>query len=109
MRFDPTLPPNCAFHLGHSHFLLDNDDKARRYIGSAIDRAPAFPYAHVIMAVLHAERDRLDDAAREAATTLDLVPGYTVENLMRLIPYRTPDMRERFRAGLLKAGFPAGG
>ena len=51
----------------------------------------------------------MDEATSEVATTLKLVPGYTVENLMRLIPYRTPDMCERFRAGLLKAGFPAGG
>ncbi len=109
LRFDPTLPPNCAFHLGHSHFLLGNDDDALRFVGSAIDRAPTFPYAHVIMAALHAERNRMEDAAREVATSLELVPGFTVENLVRIYPYRGPDMRERFQAGLLKAGFPEGG
>lgn len=61
------------------------------------------------MAVLHAEWDRTDDAAREVAATLELVPGFTVENLVRIYPYRGPDMRERFQAGLLKAGFPEGG
>ena len=109
LRFDPTLPPNCSFHLGHSHMLLRDYEEAIRYIGSAIDRSPTFPFAHVVMAVLYGELDRTDDAAREVATTLELVPQYTSEILAGTIPYGTPDMRVRFLAGLRKARFPDGG
>ena len=109
LRFDPTLPPNCAFHLGHSHVLLRDYDEAIRYIGSAIALAPTFPFAHVVMAVLYSELDRTDDAAREVATTLELVPQYTSKIISDIVPYGTPDMRERFHAGLCKAGFPDGG
>ena len=109
LRFDPTLPPNCAFHLGHSHMLLRDYDEAIRYIGSTIDRSPTFPFAHVAMAVLYSELDRAGDAAGEVAATLELVPQYTSEILAGVLPYRAPDMRERMITGLRKAGFPDGG
>ncbi len=89
--------------------LLRDYEDAIRYIGSTIDRSPTFPFAHVAMAVLYSELDRTDDAAREVATTLELVPQYTSEILAGVVPYGTPDMRERFLAGLRKAGFPDGG
>ena len=53
LRFDPLIPPNCAFHLGHSYYLLRRYDDAETMIRSAIDRNPAWPVAHLFMAVVY--------------------------------------------------------
>jgi len=104
MRFDPLLPPNCAFHLGHSYYLLRRYDDAEMMIRSAIDRAPALPVAHLFLAVVYSEIDRVHEAAAEIETVLKLVPGYTLAVINQMFPYRSAEVKNRFLEGLRKAG-----
>ncbi len=106
LRFDPLIPANCAFHLGHSYYLLRRHDEAIHIIRGAIERVPSFPVAHMILAIVYSELDRDDDAAAEVETVRRLVPDYTLENVSRIYPYRTQEARERFIGGLRKAGLP---
>jgi adenylate cyclase len=106
LRFDPLIPPNCAFHLGHSYYLLRRYDDAETMIRSAIDRAPAFPVAHLFLAVVYSEIDRVQEAAVEIETVLKLIPGYTLAVINQMYPYRSAEAKNRFLEGLRKAGLP---
>jgi adenylate cyclase len=106
LRFDPLIPPNCAFHLGHSYYLLRRYDDAETILRSAIDRAPAFPVAHLFLAVVYSEIDRIKEAAVEIETVLKLIPGYTLAVINQMYPYRLAEARNRFLVGLRKAGLP---
>ena len=104
LRFDPLIPPNCAFHLGHSYYLLRRYDDAIAMIRSAIDRTPAFPVAHLFLAVVYSEIDRVQEAAIEIETVLKLLPGYTLAVVNQMFPYRSAEAKSRFLEGLRKAG-----
>jgi adenylate cyclase len=106
MRFDPLIPPNCAFHRGHSYYLLGRYDDAEAVIRSAIDRAPTFAVAHLYLAVVYSEIDRVQEAAAEIEAVLKLVPGYTLAVVNQMYPYRSAEVRNRFLESLRKAGLP---
>jgi tetratricopeptide (TPR) repeat protein len=106
LQFDPLIPPNCAFHLGHSYYLLRRYDDAETMIRSAIDRNPAWPVAHLFMAVVYSEIDRVQEAAVEIETVLKLIPGYTLAVINQMYPYRSAEAKNRFLEGLRKAGLP---
>lgn len=106
LRFDPLIPPNCAFHMGHSYYLLRRYDDAETMIRSAIDRTPAFPVAHLFLAVVYSEIESLQEAAVEIENVLKLIPGYTLAVVNQMFPYRSAEAKNRFLEGLRKAGLP---
>jgi adenylate cyclase len=106
VRFDPLLPPHLAFPLGHSYFLLRRYDDAVAMIRNTIDRVPSFVVAHVFLAVVYSEVDRMLEAAAEIETVLKLVPGYTLPLADERFPHRLAEAQNRFLEGLRKAGLP---
>ena len=106
VRFDPLLPPHLAFPLGHSYFLLRRYDDAVTMICNTINRVPSFVIAHVFLAVVYSEIDRMLEAAAEIETVLKLVPGYTLSLADERFPHRLTEAQNRFLEGLLKAGLP---
>ena len=106
VRFDPLLPPHLAFPLGHSYFLLRRYDDAVTMICNTINRVPSFVIAHVFLAVVYSEIDRMLEAAAEIETVLKLVPEYTLSLADERFPHRLTEAQNRFLEGLLKAGLP---
>jgi adenylate cyclase len=106
VRFNPLLPPHLTCHLGHSYFLLRRYDDAVAMIRNTIDRVPSFVVAHVFLAVVYSEIDRMQEAAAEIETVLKLVPGYTLPLVDERFPHRLTEAQNRFLEGLLKAGLP---
>ncbi len=66
--YDPVVPPNCAFHLGHSYFLLGRLEEPVAQIQRSIDLAPSFPVSRMIMAAALTELQRDDEAGEHIAT-----------------------------------------
>jgi adenylate cyclase len=106
VRFNPLLPPHLTCHLGHSYFLLRRYDDAVAMIRNTIDRVTSFVVAHVFLAVVYSEIDRMQEAAAEIETVLKLVPGYTLPLVDERFPHRLTEAQNRFLGGLLKAGLP---
>jgi adenylate cyclase len=104
VRFNPLLPPHLTCHLGHSYFLLRRYDDAVAMIRNTIDRVPSFVVAHVFLAVVYSEIDRMQEAAAEIETVLKLVPGYTLPLVDERFPHRSAEAQDRFLEGLRKAG-----
>ena len=106
VRFNPLLPPHLTCHLGHSYFLLRRYDDAVEMIRNTIDRVPTFVVAHVFLAVIYSETERMQETAAEIETVLKLVPGYTLPLVDERFPHRLPEAQDRFLGGLRKAGLP---
>ncbi len=67
---------------------------------------PAFPDAHGILAAAAAHLGWSADAQAGLAGFVQLLPGLTVKDPRLVRPFRRPADRERFLAGLRKAGLP---
>jgi TolB-like protein len=104
LEYDPMLPPNCQFHLGHSYYLLGNFDEAAEIISSALKLAPEFPPGHVILAAVYVELDQLDAAGNEIEILKESVPQYTVAEIGRIYPHRPAAVKARLLEALSKAG-----
>jgi adenylate cyclase len=106
IRFDPLLPRHITFHLGHSYLLLNRLDDAVAFIRNTIDQVPTFVPAHVFLAVVYSEMDRMQEARSEIETVLKLAPGNTVPITSQRYPHRSSKTQNRFVEGLRKAGLP---
>lgn len=85
----------AAFHAGDYKLVLDVADRAPETLGRLTYEAAAA--AHV------------DDGARArdvANKILKLNPGFSVETYNKTDPIRNSSVREKFQAGLRKAGLP---
>jgi len=103
-EYDPVLPPNCQFHLGHSYYLLGKFNEAAEVISGALKMAPEFLPGHIILAAAYAELGQIDLAGREIEIVGDLAPNCTVVEVGRLFPHRPPEVKARLLEALGKAG-----
>jgi tetratricopeptide (TPR) repeat protein len=105
---DTVVPPNREYELGLSHLLLRQYDQAIAGFNRAIERAPKFTPAYMVLACAYVELDRLDDARGAIKRLLEITPHYTVKELARRFPFRIDEVRNRIVDGLRKAGLPEG-
>lgn len=106
VQFEPALPPNYAFHWGHSFYLLRRYEEAIEKFRYCIAQAPGFPPARMILAVVFSEMGRLNEAQEEGKELQRLVPGYSLKTVDQIYPYRIEESRNRMLEGLHKAGLP---
>jgi adenylate cyclase len=103
-EYDPVLPPNCQFHLGHSYYLLGKFEEAAETISGALKLMPEFLPAHMILAAVYTELGQMDEAKREIEIIGDLAPKYTVAEVDRIYPHRPAEVKARLLEALGKAG-----
>jgi tetratricopeptide (TPR) repeat protein len=88
-------------HLSAGRFE-DAADCARR----AADWNPAFADAHGVLASASAHLGRMTEARASLDAFVNLIPGSLADQIAAR-PFRRPEDRERYLAGLRKAGLPA--
>ncbi len=103
---DTIAPPLWEFQVGHSHLLLRQYDEALARFNRAIERAPKFTPAYVLLACAYVEMDQLDDARGAMKTLLEINPQYTLKEGARRLPYRVDEDPNRILDSLRKAGLP---
>ena len=103
VRFDPLLPPNCAFHWGDSLFLLKRYDEAIEKIIECVDKAPGFAYAYVDLAVIYSELGRYEEAAGALDAARNTLPGDMVRKMVSRLPI-SEEVHNRTIEGLRQAG-----
>jgi TolB-like protein len=106
LRFDPFIPPNCAYHMGHALFLLERYEEAEAHVRDCIDMAPGFPPAQLTMAALLSETGREDEAKQQIISLLETHPQITVMKFNNRYSYKDDKTRHRILAGLRAAGLP---
>lgn len=109
MRLNPHYPFYYLFYLGHSHYLLGNNDKAIELMKRVVTRAPYFLPVHRHLAVLFSEKNLIVEARAHSAEVVRIFPGASVQDELSRCFYRwNPELRDRFIVGLRKSGMPEG-
>jgi TolB-like protein len=104
IEYDPMLPPNCLFHMGHSYYLLGRYDEAVETISSALKMVPGFPPGHLVLAAVFVELGNVAAAANEIEILGQIAPLYTQKEIARLYPHNPPAVKQRLLAALGEAG-----
>ena len=92
---------NAWSHL-HAERFVESMDSAKQ----AIDFNPSFPDSHGTLAASAAHLGRMAEAHAGLAGFVRLLPGLSLSDPRLIRPFRRPADRERFLAGLRKAGLP---
>lgn len=87
-----------------SHLHAERFAEAIACAKQAIEFNPAFPDLHGILAAAAAHLGQTADAKAGLAGFVQLLPGLTLRDPRLIRPFRRPADRERFLAGLRKAG-----
>ena len=103
MRLDPNNPV-WPFMLAHSYFLPRRYDEAIAALQDALRLNPNFLPARRMLAVVYAELGREKEARAEVAEILRISPDASLERWRERLPYKNQADRDRFIAGLRKAG-----
>jgi adenylate cyclase len=89
-----------------SHLHAERFAEAIACAKQAIEFNPSFPDSHGILAAAAAHLGQTVEAQAELAEFVRLLPGLTLSDPRLIRPFRRPADRERFLAGLRKAGLP---
>jgi adenylate cyclase len=109
MRLNPHYPFYYLFYLGHSHYLLGNNDEAIKLMKRVVTRAPYFLPVRRHLAVLYSEAGLVEKAAAHSSEVLRIFPGASVQDELSRCFYKwNPELRDRFLNGLRKSGMPEG-
>jgi TolB-like protein len=87
-----------------SHLHAERFAEAIACAKQAIEFNPSFPDSHGIIAAAAAHLGQTAEAQAELAAFVGLLPGLTLSDPRLIRPFRRPTDRERFFAGLRKAG-----
>src|SRR5262249_28432282 len=78
--------------------------RSRGVLPAPADPLPGSDVTRAYLASLYGHTGRHDEARRIWRELMDLHPEYTVEQTLRVLPYKDPAPLERFLLGLRKAG-----
>jgi TolB-like protein/class 3 adenylate cyclase/Flp pilus assembly protein TadD len=108
IRLSPRDFLNVIWHTtgAWAHLSAERFEEAAECARRAIDSNPAFADAHGVLAAASAYLGRTPDARASLDAFTRLVPG-NLANQLAARPFRRPVDRERYVAGLHKAGLPA--
>ncbi len=104
MRLNPYHPAFYLFGLGLAQFLLRKHEEAIVSLRKVLAREPDFLWAHVVLALVFAQADRLGEARAEVSEVVRINPSFSPEALREMIPLRDQAFLEKMTAVLHKAG-----
>ena len=109
MRLNPHYPFYYLFYLGHSYYLLEDNEKAIELMNRVVTRAPYFLPVRRHLAVLYSENGSKKEAMEQTKEILRIFPGASIEDERARCFYRwTPKLMTRFFDGLRQSGMPDG-
>ena len=109
MRLNPNYPYYYLFYLGHSHYLLENNEEAIQLMKRVVTRAPYFLPVRRHLSVLFQEVGLKKEARAQVKEVLRAFPGASIQDERQRCYYMwTPALQKRFFKGLRKSGMPEG-
>ncbi len=85
---------------------MGKHEEAIAALKESLTRDPDFLYARLILAVVHSELGRKEEAQAEVAEALRISPRVSMEGQRERMPFKDRAVLERFIDGLRKAGLP---
>ena len=106
IRLDPFRPLGHAYQMGVAHYALKHYREAVHWSREGASSQPNAWWPHLLLASAYAQSGQLKEARAEVAEVLRVNPGFTIESLKRLAPYKDPKDTEHHIDGARKAGLP---
>ncbi len=106
MRIDLHYPWNYLFFLGNAYYAMEKYDEAIVALKRCITRNPNLMGSNLMLAVIHSELGRKEEAQAELAETLRISPRASVEGQRERMPFKDQAVLERYLEALRKAGLP---
>jgi TolB-like protein len=106
IRLSP-LDPEMAMMLGGiavAHYTAGRYAEALRYSSELLRLRPGFHGAQRLHCASLAQVGRIDEAREFLATVRREQPQLSIDWIRASVPYQTPELMERFLAGMRKAG-----
>jgi adenylate cyclase len=91
-------------HLGLAAFSEERYDIACEWAAKVIQENPCFPGAYRMLAASYGQLGRIKEAQAALKEMLLLMPGMTIDEVRKQVPFKDPVHMERYLDGLRKAG-----
>ena len=91
-------------HLGLAAFAEERYDEACEWGVKSIQENPQFPGGHRILAASYGQLGRMQEAQTALKELLVLMPGMTIDDVRKQVPFKKSGDTERYLDGLRKAG-----
>jgi TolB-like protein/Flp pilus assembly protein TadD len=91
-------------HLGLAAFAEERYDIACEWAAKVIQENPCFPGGHRLLAASYGQLGRIKEAQAGLKEMLLLMPGMTIDDVRKQVPFKDPVHMERYLGGLHKAG-----
>jgi adenylate cyclase len=91
-------------HLSMAVFTKGHYDVALQWGAKVLQENPSFPGGHRLMAAIYGQLGRIEEAQAALKELLLLMPGMTIEDVRKQVPFKDPVHMERYLDGLRKAG-----
>ena len=91
-------------HLGMAAFAERNYELANQWGEKVIQENPSFPGGHRLMAAIYGQLGRIEDAQAALKELFLLMPGMTIDDVRKQVPFKKPIHMELYLDGLRKAG-----
>jgi len=104
---NPIYPFYYPHYIGMANLMMRRFDAAAVLLRRAIERNAEALWPHVYLAAACGHLGRKEDATAEVAEIKRINPKFSVDQLSRLLPYKSSADSELLLDGLRKAGLPA--
>jgi len=87
MRLNPYYPVTYLFGLGLAQSMMQKHEEAVATLRKVLARAPDLLWAHVVLAVIFARANQMEEARAELAEVSRIDPDYSLD-AMEIIPFK---------------------
>jgi len=91
-------------HLSMAVFAEGHYDVACQWGEKVLQENPSFPGGHRLMAAIYGQLGRIEEAQAALKEMFLLMPGMTMDDVRKQVPFKNPNHMERYLDGLRKAG-----
>jgi TolB-like protein/Flp pilus assembly protein TadD len=91
-------------HISMAAFAEERYDVAYQWGAKVLQENPSFPGGHRLMAAIYGQLGRIAEAQAALKELLLLMPGMTMDDVRKQVPFKDPSHMERYLDGLRKAG-----
>jgi len=106
MRHCPRYPPWYLLMLTRCYWVLGQFEEAIAASRLASKSDPLYIQPYIELAMVYAEAGQVLDARKAVNTILRIDPGFSATAYVQALPFRDPDLEDRRRTALRKAGLP---
>jgi adenylate cyclase len=106
MRLDPQSLYHYLEHIGHSYYLIGQNEKAIKLLEKSAALQPDFLPTRYILAATYVDSNIPALGRLQVKEAKRLSPGISIRTLRPKVPYKDPRNTERFFKALRKAGLP---